>query len=99
MTLSTSAVAVCCCSRFAQFVEQTRVLDGDDGLGGKVLNQFDLLVRKRAYLATPYRDNAHQILPPQQRDGQNRAGPLVLENERRKARLRSDVRDVNRPPL
>ena len=37
MTLSTSAVAVCCCSDFAQLVEQPRVLDGDDGLGGEVL--------------------------------------------------------------
>ena len=37
MTLSTSAVAVCCCKRFAQLVEQPRVLDGDDGLGGEVL--------------------------------------------------------------
>ena len=43
MTLSTSAVAVCCCSRFAQFVEQPRVLDGDDGLGGEILDQLDLL--------------------------------------------------------
>ena len=43
MTLSTSAVAVCCCSRFAQLVEQSRVLDGDDGLGGEVRDQRDLL--------------------------------------------------------
>ena len=41
MTLSTSAVAVCCCSvksRVAQLVEQPGVLDGDDRLGGKVLH-------------------------------------------------------------
>ena len=35
ITLSTSAVAVCCCSDFAQLVEQARVLDGDDGLRAK----------------------------------------------------------------
>src|SRR5262249_61049876 len=29
---------------FAQFVEQTRVLDCDDGLGSEVLQQLDLLV-------------------------------------------------------
>ena len=29
----------------AQFVQQPRVLDGDYGLGGKILHQFDLLVR------------------------------------------------------
>ena len=37
MTCSTSEVAVCCSSDFAQLVEQARVLDGDDGLGGEVL--------------------------------------------------------------
>ena len=39
MTFSTSEVAVCCSSRSfaAQLVEQARVLDGDDGLGGEVL--------------------------------------------------------------
>ena len=30
--------------RFAQLVEQPRVLDSDDGLGGEVLDQLDLLV-------------------------------------------------------
>ena len=33
----------------AQLVKQPRVLDGDDGLGGKVLHQFDLLVRERSH--------------------------------------------------
>src|SRR5262249_31650104 len=33
--------------RFAQPVEQARVLDGDDGLGGEVLYQLDLLVYER----------------------------------------------------
>ena len=47
MTSSTSAVAVCCCERFAQLVEQARVLDRDDGLGGEVLDQLDLLVGER----------------------------------------------------
>ena len=42
MTLSTSEVAVCCSAirqivgALAQLVEQPRVLDGDDGLGGEV---------------------------------------------------------------
>ena len=55
MTFSTSAVAVCCCRDFAeivgalaQLVEQPRVLDGDDRLGGEVLHQLDLFVRERA---------------------------------------------------
>ena len=52
MTSSTSAVAVCCSSDCSQFVEQPRVLDGDDGLGGEVLDQFDLLFGKRRHLLT-----------------------------------------------
>ena len=52
MTLSTSAVAVCCSrpreisGALPQFVEQPRVLDGDDGLSGEALDQRDLLVGK-----------------------------------------------------
>ena len=34
--------------RLAQFVEQARVLDGDDRLGGEVRHQLDLLVSERA---------------------------------------------------
>ena len=57
MTRRTSAVAVCCssasaeiASALAQFIEQARILDGDDGLGGEVLHQRDLLVRERAHI-------------------------------------------------
>ena len=32
--------------RFAQLVEQSRVLNGDDGLGSEVFDQFDLLIRE-----------------------------------------------------
>ena len=45
MTLSTSAVAVCCSSDFAQLVEQTRVLDGDDGLVGEGLEKIEFAHR------------------------------------------------------
>ena len=36
--------------RFAQLVEQPGVLDGDDGLGGEIGHQLDLLVGERADL-------------------------------------------------
>ena len=36
ITLSTSAVAVCCCSDSAQLVQEPRVLDGDHRLGGEL---------------------------------------------------------------
>ena len=38
--------------RFAQLVEQPRVLDGDDGLSSEVLDQLDLLIGERADLLT-----------------------------------------------
>ena len=49
MTSSTSEVAVCCCSELGQivgarlnFVEQARVLDGDNRLVGEGFEQFDV---------------------------------------------------------
>jgi hypothetical protein len=35
--------------RFAQLVEQPRVLDGDDGLPCEIADQLDLLVGEGAY--------------------------------------------------
>ena len=56
MTSSTLDVAVCCSSdserssrALTQFVEQPRVLDGDDGLVGESLHQLDLFVCKRLW--------------------------------------------------
>ena len=45
ITWSTSEVAVCCSSD-SQFVQQPRILDGDDSLGGEVRDQLDLLLGK-----------------------------------------------------
>src|SRR6266700_7569510 len=36
--------------RFAQFIEQTRILDGDDGLLGEIAHQLDMLLAEGAYL-------------------------------------------------
>ena len=46
----------------AQFVEQPRVLDGDDGLGGEVLHQLDLLVGERPHLLAVDDDGADQLV-------------------------------------
>ena len=62
MTLSTSAVAVCCCSDSTQLVEQSRVLDGDDGLSGEVLDQLNLLVGERADLLAIDENGADQLV-------------------------------------
>src|SRR5262252_1820382 len=42
--------------RFAQFVEQPRILDGDHGLVGEILYQVDLFVGERPHLLTKNED-------------------------------------------
>ena len=62
MTLSTSAVAVCCCNKIStQLVQQPRVLDGDDGLSGEIFDQVDLLIRERPHLLAIDADDADQV--------------------------------------
>ena len=46
----------------AQLVEQPRILDGDDGLGGEVLHQLDLLVGERTHLLAVNADGADQLV-------------------------------------
>src|SRR6516225_787586 len=46
--------------RFTQLVEQARVLDGDDSLGGEVLDQLNLLVGERLNLLVIDVDGANQ---------------------------------------
>ena len=63
-------MAVCCCSEFAQLVEQTRILDGDDGLRGEVLDQLDLLVGERADFLAIDVDAADQFVVFEHRNEQ-----------------------------
>ena len=62
MTSSTFDVAVCCSSDFAQLVQQPRILDGDDRLGGEILQQRNLLVGERPYLLTIYGDCSNKCV-------------------------------------
>jgi hypothetical protein len=39
--------------RVAQFVQQPRILDGDDSLAGEVLHQLNMLVGERAHFPPP----------------------------------------------
>ena len=71
MTLSTSAVAVCCCKQFAQLVEQPSVLDGDDGLGSEVRDQRDLLVGKRTDFLAENGERTDQFVLFEHRDNDN----------------------------
>ena len=60
MTLSTSAVAVCCWSD-PQLVEQPRVFDGDDRLTGEVLDQRNLLVTEWVHFLAVDDDGAEEL--------------------------------------
>ena len=48
--------------RFAQFIEQARILDGDDGLGGKILHQLDLLIGERPHLLAIDADHTNKLV-------------------------------------
>src|SRR6516165_4328581 len=64
--------------RFVQLVEQPRVLDGDDGLFGEILDQRDLLVGKRAHLLAVNTERADQLIPLEYRYRQY--GPRATVN-------------------
>ena len=80
ITRSTSEVAVCCCSAsrssvLAQLVEQAGVLDGDDGLGGEVRDQLDLLVGERPHLLAIDDDGTDQLVVLEHRNGEHGRAP------------------------
>ena len=79
MIFSTSAVAVCCSNAsvrsfgaLTQFVEQPRVLDGDDGLRGEVRDQLDLLVGERTHFLAGQDECTNHFALVQQRNAQER---------------------------
>src|SRR5262249_49325247 len=59
--------------RFAQLVEQPRILDGDHRLRGEILHQCDLLVGERANLLTVDGDRADQLVLLEHRYDENGA--------------------------
>src|SRR5262249_38967145 len=64
--------------RLTQLVEQPRVLDGDDGLAGEILDQLDLLLGEWADLLAVNDDGADQLVVLEHRhtdDGSRTAEP------------------------
>jgi hypothetical protein len=55
-----------------QLVEQPRVLDGDDRLGGKTFHQFDLSIRKGSNLVAEQTNCSDQFLVLQHRNNKKR---------------------------
>ena len=54
-------------SALPQFVEKPRILDGDDGLGGEVLHQLDLLVGEGPYFLAGKSECADEFIILQHR--------------------------------
>src|SRR5262249_57173202 len=87
--------------RFAQLIEEPRVLDGDDGLGGKVLNQLDLLVCKWTNLLSVKKNSPLDFIVLEQRYAQDSADAANFNGGNRQRfaigiRLRcGDIADMN----
>jgi hypothetical protein len=86
--------------RFAQLTEQACVLDGNDGLVGEVLHQFDLLVGERAHLLPIDGDDANRRVCLDH--GHSQHGPSACEIKDgvprwigRISRLRSNVGNLD----
>src|SRR5262245_13075766 len=83
-------------------LEQPRVLDGDDGLVRKGIDELDLAFGERAHFGAPYQDHPNCLTCVDQRDGERGA---ITELERPLPALGvfitfgQDVCDVNRSPF
>src|SRR5262249_13915904 len=62
-----------------EFLEQSDVFDGDDGLIGEGLEELDLLVRKRPALAPADGDRSDRLIVAQQWDHENALEPHGLK--------------------
>src|SRR5215467_4832356 len=63
----------------AQFFQQPRVLNGDDGLGGEVRYELNLLLCKSSYLLTKNCNCADQFTFLEHRNGQNCSNASLLD--------------------
>src|SRR4029453_7620757 len=83
-----------------QLLEEADVLDGDDGLVGKGLEELDLLVRERPDLHAADQDGSEGLAFAQERRGEGgpvAVGPLRLPAVRElRFRFRRAIADVDR---
>jgi len=78
MILSTSAGGGLLLQRFPQLVQQARVLDGNDGLIGKILEQRDLPFGKGLDPRPANHKNAYDGVVPEHRDCEDRPMHLLV---------------------
>src|SRR5215470_2096774 len=63
---------------FAQLIEQARVLDGNNGLGGKILHQLDLLVSEWSHFPAIDAEDTDQLVLLEQRHAKESPRASVL---------------------
>src|SRR5262249_17259741 len=86
--------------RFAQFVQQPRILDGDDGLFCEIVHKLDLFVAERPHLLAVDGDRADQLILLEHRYDENGASAGYLGQGNRRwlafdvGLLQSEVGDV-----
>ncbi len=88
--------------RLAQLVEQTGVLDRDDGLAGEGGEQLDLLVSERPNVHATDQDHSDRISFPQQRGSECGSMAVLLGVSRsfwKIALRRLQVQDVDGGPI
>src|SRR5262249_11714982 len=86
--------------RLPQLIEQPRVLDGDDGLVGETLDQFDLLVGEQPHLLASKCDYPDQLIVLEHWDGKHSPISAEFDTDSHErialdvGRYRRDVGDV-----
>src|SRR5262249_29739844 len=66
----------------AQFIEQPGVLDGDDGLGGEVLDKLNLLIGEGPHLLSVDSDLANKFVLLEHGYNEHGAGTCKLKNRK-----------------
>ncbi len=80
----------------AKFVEQPRVLDGDDSLVGEIRDQLDLLIGEWLHLRAPQVDHSNWHPFAQKRDAQPRSkASNLLGGAERVFRIGQDIVNAN----
>src|SRR5215831_12595819 len=88
--------------RFTHLIEQASILDGDDGLVGKRLDQCGLLIGERSNLSPPHRDHANENTFATHRHTEqcpDAAGARSLGVCGAPGRIRLCIKDLYRPVL
>src|SRR5262249_46769259 len=86
--------------RLAQLVEQAGVLDGNDGLGGKVLHQLDLLIGEGPDFLAVDSNRTEQIIFPEHWHYEQRSGTPDLRQRPKRPEASNvclfftDIRDM-----